>query len=485
MKKFALLLLPLILIVALLACENSENGNGSEKSDISFDSPSKDIENNTSDPSDNINVSNPVNEGSNNEGSDNEGSDNENSNSENSDSVTTGIKTFEAVNITLKGETALSNAGFRIGSASNLTVKVSVKGAADILETISESDIVATVDVSNIAETGEVDMMVSYSIPDGLAITDPTDNFTKLVIKSKSTEIVPPPATDVRIVSGVLISGTRAMEQFGGSASSGASTAAKLNTFKEAVGENVNVYILPAPLASAFYAPQGYERSITNHQNCFYGMRDALVGVKFVDTLSALSSHVDEDIYFRTDHHWQALGAYYAAEELASVAGVPFANITTFKAHSSEGMLGSFYTTYTKDAVLKNNPDTMTWYEPTASHTVTYYSRGSYKNPITGRTLFSTNSGYTKFIYGDSYTTHIQSNVGNGRKLLLFKDSYGNALAPFVVSSFDEVIIADYRYFELNAKDFIEEHGITDVCFEMAAFSVAGSKRNYITQLLD
>ena len=470
MKKFALLLLPLILIVALLACENADNGSDSKKSDIASDDSSSNIENNTSNFSDNIHDSS---------------SENENSDNETSDVVTTGSKTFETVSITLKGETELSNAGFKIDSSSNLTVQVTIEGSADLLETISEGDIIATVDVSNIAETGEVDMMVTYTLPSGLVITKPTDGFAKLIIKSKSTEIIPPPATDVRIVAGVLISGTRAMEQFGGSASAGASTAAKLNTFKEAVGEDVNVYILPAPLASAFYAPEGYERSITNHQNCFYGMRDALVNVKFVDTLSALSSHVDEDIYFRTDHHWQALGAYYAAEELASVAGVPFANITTFNAHTSEGMLGSFYTTYTKDAVLKNNPDTMTWYEPTASHTVTYYSRGSYKNPITGKTLFSTNSGYTKFIYGDSYTTHIQSSVGNGRKLLIFKDSYGNALAPFVVSSFDEVIIADYRYFELNAKDFIEEHGITDVCFEMAAFSVAGSKRNYITQLLD
>ncbi len=469
MKKFTLLLLPLLLIIALLACESTDTDNNSKK-DKDTDS-SEIVSSATS--SDNGENSNETN-----------------SSQSSSDSGNTStpdiaqIKTFDNVAVKLKGEAALKSAGFRVGSASELTVKVTVTGDPGIVSSTTANDIVAEVDVSNIAETGEVDMMVTYTLPTGLTRIDPSDDFVKIVIKSASSDITPPPASEVRIVNGVLISGTRAMEQFGGGASAGASTAAKLNTFKKAVGDT-NVYILPAPLASAFYAPQGYERSITNHQNCFYGMRDALEGVKFVDTLSALAPHVGEDIYFRTDHHWQALGAYYCAEELASVAGVPFAKLTSFTANSADGMLGSFYTSYTHDAVLKNNPDTMTWYVPSASHTVTYYSRSNFKNPLTGRTLFSTNSGYTKFIYGDSYTTHIQSSVGNGRKLLLFKDSYGNALAPFLVSSFDEVFIADYRYFELNAQDFIEEHGITDVCFEMAAFSVAGSKRNYITKLID
>ncbi len=467
--------MPFLLKIALVACEgeksNKNNKNDDKQSSIieSSEISSDDTSDTSSDYSDSFGNSESTNS----------------DNSDNSNTPTSTTKTFDTVEVIINGKDKLESAGFRIGSSSELKVTATVSGAPEVLYGTSANDIIAEVDVSNISETGEVELMVSYTAPNNLSIIDPTDHFVTLVIKSKSSEITPPPATDVRIVNGVLISGTRAMEQFGGGASAGVSTAEKLNTFKKAVGNNVNVYILPAPLASAFYAPKGYERSITNHQNCFYGMRDALDGVKFVDTLAALSSHVDEDIYFRTDHHWQALGAYYCAEELASVAGVPFANITSFTAHSSEGMLGSFYSSYTHDSVLKNNPDTMTWYEPNAAHTVTYYSRSNFKNPTTGKTLFSTNSGYTKFIYGDSYTTHIKSNVGNGRKLLIFKDSYGNALAPFVVSSFDEVYIADYRYFELNAKDFIEEQGITDVCFELAAFSVAGSKRNYITQLLD
>ncbi len=385
-------------------------------------------------------------------------------------------KNISDIPVIVKGVDKLNLNGYKINGDFSFNVSVTVKGTNTALSEIDADDIVASIDVSNIKEEGNIQCVIDFVAPEGVSITSRSDSIATISVKKVSAEIVPPEVDDVRIVEGVLISGTRAMEQFYGKASGGANTAATLNDFKKQMGD-VNVYALPAPLASAFYAPVGYEISISRHQECFYGMRDALVDVGFVDTLSALSAHVDKDLYFRTDHHWQALAAYYASEKFASVAGVPFDSLSTFSVKSEDGVLGSFYTTYTKDAVLKNNPDTMVWYEPTRQHSVEYYSRNDISgSPITDRTLFSTNSGYTKFIYGDSYTTHITSNVGNGRKLLLFKDSYGNALVPFLVGSFDEIYVADYRYFESDVSDFIEEQGITDVCFSIAAFGVNSFK---------
>ena len=99
-------------------------------------------------------------------------------------------------------------------------------------------------------------------------------------------------------------------------------------------------------------------------------------------------------------------------------------------------------------------------------------------------TLFSSANGYTKFMYGDSYTAHIKSDINNGRKLLIFKNSYGNALAPYVLSSFGDVYVADIRFFKQNAKEVIEEYGITDVCFAMSSHALAGSTKNNIPKLL-
>ena len=244
----------------------------------------------------------------------------------------------------------------------------------------------------------------------------------------------------------------------------------------------MNVYVLALPLASAFYAPEKYKGPIANHKYCFEGLRDALVDVTYVDVLSALSLHVDEDIYSRTDHHWNALGAYYACKEFAKTAGTPFDDLSTFTVQSESGIVGSLYA-FSKAQVLKDNPDTFVWYIPTRNHSVTYYNVKNFTNPITGWNLFSNASGYIKFIYGDSYTTDILTDVGNGRKLLVFKDSYGNALAPFLVSMFDEIIIADFREFALDTKSFVEEHGITDIAFSLCAFATVNAG-GYINKLI-
>lgn len=464
MKKLILLLFPLMLCVIFIACDFSGEGTESATNISNSSTVSQSVSNNES-------AGNPIN----------------------SDSIQSQIPTDDIIEenidvpVTLTGLEALTNAGFSADSSFNKTVTVTVEGKRSAVEDLKASDIGAAIDLSGVVESGKVEFMINFTAPEGVTIKSTSDSFATVSIsKITSTDkpVEPPVDPSAYISNGIVISGNRGMEQFGGSAAAGQKTAEKLNAFKAAVGDDVNVYILPAPIASAFYAPDKYPNSIKNHQNCFNGLRDALVGVKYVDALGALSAHADEDLYFRTDHHWQALGAYYAAEQLAKVAGTPFDNLSTYSVQSVDGVVGSLYG-YSKANVLKNNPDTMVWYVPSREHTVTYYSVSGFSNPKTGMTLFSSNKGYTKFIYGDSYTTHIQSNVGNGRKLLIFKDSFGNALAPFVMSSFDEVYIADYREFKLNALEFIEEHEITDVCFAMAAFSVAGSKRDYITKLIN
>lgn len=295
-------------------------------------------------------------------------------------------------------------------------------------------------------------------------------------------ESVPPPRSDPHMVNGFIVVNGRGMEPFGGSSSGGAATAEVFNEFKRRVGDGVQVYAMPIPLASAFYAPEGYESSITSAVNCFGGLRDALVDVQYVDLLEALGGHTAEEIYARTDHHWHALGAYYASEALCAKAGVPFATLDGFTKQSFEGFLGSVYNTWGVSE-LRNYPETFIWYEPKQEYTAHYYSH-HYNFSFSG-SLFSTSKSYVKFIYGDSYAVRVETGVQNGRKMLVIKDSFGNALAPFLIAGFEEVYVVDFRDFQCNVLEFIEENQITDVTFALSAFSVAGSKRNNITRLMN
>lgn len=283
-------------------------------------------------------------------------------------------------------------------------------------------------------------------------------------------------------VNGFIVYGDRAMEPFGGSAKGGQYTAEVFNQFKERVGEGVNVYAMPIPLACTFYAPEGYEKSITNMVNCYGGLRDALVGVEYVDLIAALGAHSEEYIYARTDHHWMALGAYYAAEAFCKVADADFATLDRFTQKSFDGFLGSAVKAFGVKE-LEKYPETFYWYEPTREYTAHYYNQ-EYEFSFSG-TMFSKSKSYVKFIYGDSYAVRVETGVQNGRKLLVIKDSYGNALVPFLIEGFEEVYVVDYRDFECNILEFIEENEITDVSFALAGFAIASSKRDNIIRLME
>ncbi len=278
---------------------------------------------------------------------------------------------------------------------------------------------------------------------------------------------------DVYISNGIIVVGTRAMEQYGGGVKNAAAYAGYINDFKAALGDGVNVYSMPIPIASAFYAPAEYNASVNNHIKTFDSLRNNLTpDVKDVNLLTALAPHTEEPLYARTDFHWNALGAYYAAQEFANVAGLPFTDLSGFTQDSFSGYVGSLRKNV---PALSNYPEEFIWYVPNQQYTVKYYDRATFSRVAKdNNSLFFSGNSYSKFIGGDSYCVRIDTSIGNGRKLLYFKESYGNALAPFLISSFEQINIVDIRYFDFNIRDFIEQNGITDVCFSLSAFSIVG-----------
>ena len=84
------------------------------------------------------------------------------------------------------------------------------------------------------------------------------------------------------------------------------------------------------------------------------------------------------------------------------------------------------------------------------------------------------NDSYSMFMGGDRKIVKVTTDVNNGRKLVVFKDSYGNAEIPFYMNSFEEIYVCDIRYFDINAVEFIKEQGVTDLLFSMCTFSAAG-----------
>lgn len=272
----------------------------------------------------------------------------------------------------------------------------------------------------------------------------------------------------------------------------GANYATYLNEFKELVGSSVNVFNMVVPTAGAYYLPAGYEDYNASHRDSINSIANKLVNVINVDGYAALEAHTSEYIYTRTDHHWEPLGAYYAAQAFCDIAQTPVKELSTYTTETIDGFVGTMYAFTDYNERIKNDPDTFTYYIPSTEYTATYYTTDFKVDEQFSQfhSIFvdqPASGAYSTFMGGDQKIVKIETANKNGRKLCIFKDSYGNAEVPFYIDSFEEIYVCDIRYFDLYAPDFIKENGITDILFTMCTFSAVGEnaegiKNNLLSQ---
>lgn len=276
----------------------------------------------------------------------------------------------------------------------------------------------------------------------------------------------------------------RGIPLFGGG--TGDSYVAFLNELRNELPDSVRIYSMPVPLCSEYYTPANYSDYTASQQECFDTIASELSdGITTVDVVPILAKHTEEDIYLRTDHHWQPLGAYYAAQALAEAADVSFPELSTYTKGENEGYVGSLYG-YTENANLLNDPETFTYYKPNGVRTDTDYYDTAFNYSYSGDLFVETdvNNSYLMFMGGDGQIAKVKTGLQTGRTLLVIKDSYGNAEIPFYTSSFDEIYVIDMRYFDRNLVTFINDLGITDVVLTCCSYSVVGSNADSLMNLL-
>ena len=195
----------------------------------------------------------------------------------------------------------------------------------------------------------------------------------------------------------------------------------------------------------------------------------------FIDLRNALRGHKDEYIYYRTDHHWTSLGACYAYQQWCETVGLPVRDVSWYRQEIlSEDFLG---TTYSKATLYTAQPDTITAFLPPedAPVTVTYNEGAGTSEKVSDsmyeRSHLENKDKYPVFLDGNQPITRIDTQVQNGRKLLIIKDSYANTFAPFAANDFEQVYMLDLRHYKASVSEFVQEHGITDV---LVLYNVAG-----------
>ncbi len=191
--------------------------------------------------------------------------------------------------------------------------------------------------------------------------------------------------------------------------------------------------------------------------------------VHSVNVYNVLRSHRTEYIYYRTDHHWTALGAYYAYTQFCRAIQDQPKPLDAFEEFKFDGFKGSFVAETKKNAALENHPDTVYAYKPKAPVTLQYTDKNGRTNDwevIYDVSEWSASSKYSTFIGGDNpYTILRNASITEPKTCLVVKESFGNAMVPFIAANFSEVHVVDYRYWRGSVSSFAKEHNIDCVLF--------------------
>ena len=237
---------------------------------------------------------------------------------------------------------------------------------------------------------------------------------------------------------------------------------------------DAKVYFALIPDKSDLYAsllpknaPNDSEKEVIDY--C-YGQSNATN----VDMYSALSAHKDEYIFYRTDHHWTSLGAYYGFSALAESMGFDYPALDSYADRHviSEEFYG---TTWSSSGFSWVGPDTMEIFvnEPEGLK-VTSYPEGS---PVEGKlydfSFLEKKDKYSTFMGGNCPLHEIVTGTEGKPSLLIIRDSYTDSLLPLLLDDFSEIHVLDLRYYRASLKSYIEQNDFDSVlvCYSVSNFS--------------
>lgn len=270
-------------------------------------------------------------------------------------------------------------------------------------------------------------------------------------------------------------------ELFGGGDESAATYAETINTLAGKLS-GMKVYDMMIPTSAEYYLPDrlktGENQSNSQSQNIktAYSKLNTSV-VKPINIYNYLADHNSEYLYFKSDHHWTGLGAYYGYKAFCDTNGMPALDLGTCTEKTVDGFLGSF-------SYNNTNIDTDTVHYWTLPYSVSMSITGEggehyeMNSPYAEGVFGEGNSTYLIFISGDNPLTVMKSSAPTAqadKKIAVIKESFGNAFVPYLTYNYSEVHVMDLRTFRDNVgksfQTYCQENGITDVLFSNGVMS--------------
>ena len=240
-----------------------------------------------------------------------------------------------------------------------------------------------------------------------------------------------------------------------------------IKNFAETYSE-IPVTMILVPDAACILSDRLPALASVEDQNQMISMAQQTLGdsVQWVDAVSALNKHKREKLYYLTDHHWTALGAFYTFQEAAQTLGITedvsdkFISYTV--SDSFNGVLAS------ESGVGLGEEETIDIYVPREGDDdviVNYVDESMRTTSLYDSSKLETKDQYGVYLGGNTSVLDIRTVSTSQKRLLVVKDSFANSFIPFLTPYYREIVVVDPRYYSGTIEDIMDSYRITDALF--------------------
>lgn len=246
------------------------------------------------------------------------------------------------------------------------------------------------------------------------------------------------------------------------------SALSKVEKFAERHPE-MQVSLMLAPTSQEIFSSEiptyaGYLSEKSFIDECYKQMSK----VTTIDCLSFISGYKNDYVFYRTDHHWTSLGAYYAYCAAAKTLGYSSYGLDSFNIETaSSSFRGTLYSKTLNNSIT---PDSIDYYmlasgEPKIKMTVNNGASETVYDSLYVRSYLDVKDKYSSFTGSNAPIVNIETDVDNGKSLLLIKDSYAHSLVPFLSKHYSRITMVDLRYISTDLNNLIDLESYQQVLF--------------------
>lgn len=269
--------------------------------------------------------------------------------------------------------------------------------------------------------------------------------------------------------TGTVVVGDTGYELYNYVSSAADRYAKTINKLTRTLDSGVEVYDMVAPTSIGITYPDNKKKNLnsSSQDTALKNIEKKLSGREnFVPLYDIFMKHRREYLFFRTDHHWTQLGAYYAYWAFCQEKGMTANPLSSYRKKTFSGFLGTFYRDSKQNKNLKK--DTLEVFYPISKNVSMEYTNTEGKKGIAPLIADGKNYGesmkYLVYVAGDNpYTVVKNKDKHDGTSCILVKESYGNAFVPYLVDHYETIYVIDYRYWEGNLASFVKKKRAKEV----------------------